>query len=242
MGSRRHNPRRPVSRSREYASKSLRPWVGSAFSAPHVTEWVTVDVTRTVKLLARMRGDKAFSDVRLSPLVLIMRAALAALAALARYPQANASWDSAAGEIVQYRDVNLGIATAMPRGLLVPNIRAAQTRTVRQLAQALENLVAEARSGKTQPERMKGGTFTITNVGVFGVDGATPILNPGEAAILCVGQIRRRPWEHKRKVALRDTLTLALSFDHRLIDGELASLVLSRIATVLEDPAFGVIE
>jgi len=107
---------------------------------------------------------------------------------------------------------------------------------VRELAQALDDLVTEARSGKTQPERMRGGTFTITNIGVFGVDGATPILNPGEAAILCVGQIRRRPWEHKGKVALRDTCTLALSFDHRLVDGELGSHLLSRIAQVLEDP------
>jgi 2-oxoisovalerate dehydrogenase E2 component (dihydrolipoyl transacylase) len=221
----------PIRGVRKHTAEAM---VGSAFSAPHVTEWTTVDMTRSLKLLANLRSDVGFAGIRLTPLVLVMRAALLALG---RHPGANAKWDAEANEIIQFRDVNLGIAAATPRGLLVPNIRAAQTLTTRELANALNDLIVEAREGKTQPDRVKNGTFTITNIGVFGVDGGTPILNPGEAAILCMGRIREQPWAHKGRVRLRRTTTLALSFDHRLIDGELGSRLLADIARVLENPA-----
>ncbi|CAN5231602.1 dihydrolipoamide acetyltransferase family protein [soil metagenome] len=208
--------------------------VSSAFTAPHVTEWVTVDVTETLTLLEQLRRDRAFTDARLTPLVLIARATLSALRT---HPQINATWDADANEIVQYRDVNLGVAAATPRGLLVPNIKAAQTLSTRDLCDALDALITDARAGRTTPEAMSRGTFTITNIGVFGIDGGTPILNPGEAGILCVGQIVRRPWEYRGEVALRSVCTLAMSFDHRLVDGQLGSQVLAHIARLLENPA-----
>jgi pyruvate dehydrogenase E2 component (dihydrolipoamide acetyltransferase) len=220
--------RTPVRGVRKHTAEAM---VASAFTAPHVTEWVSVDVTRTLKLMRRLRAEREFADVRLTPLCFVARAALLAIA---RHPEINAKWD--ADEIVQFRDVNLGIAAATPRGLIVPNIPAAQSLSLRELAGALSGLVEEARAGKTPPNRMRGGTVTITNIGVFGVDGGTPILNPGEAAILCFGQIRRQPWEHHGRVRLREVTTLALSFDHRLVDGELGSKVLRDIARVLERP------
>jgi 2-oxoisovalerate dehydrogenase E2 component (dihydrolipoyl transacylase) len=208
--------------------------VASAFTAPHVTEWVTVDVTRSMRLLARLRADSRYRNGRISPLLLVTRAVLLTIQ---RHPQINAKWDASAQEIVEYRDVNVGIAAATSRGLIVPNIKAAQTLTMLELADALDVQIADARAGRIQPPQMAGGTFTITNVGAFGVDGATPILNPGEAAILCVGQIRQQPWNHNGRIKLRDVATLALSFDHRLIDGELGSQVLAGIAALLERPA-----
>lgn len=223
--------RTPIKGIRKRTAEAM---VLSAFSAPHVTEWVTVDVTRSLKLLEKIKSDKSFAGVRLSPLLLIIRATLLSLA---RNPEANATWDDTASEIVQFRDVNLGIATATPRGLLVPNIRCAQALSTLDLAKALEDLIVQARAGKARVEAMQKGTFTITNIGVFNVDCGTPILNPGEAVILCVGAIRRKPWEHKGKIKLRSLCTLALSFDHRLIDGELGSRVLADIAHFLQDPA-----
>jgi pyruvate dehydrogenase E2 component (dihydrolipoamide acetyltransferase) len=222
--------RTPIRGVRKHTAEAM---VSSAFTAPHVTEWVTVDMTRSLKLLKRARAEAAFEGVRLTPLCLVVKAALTAIA---RHPGINAKWDAEAGEIVQYPDVNLGIAAATPRGLIVPNIAAAQRLSLRETALALTDLIGQARDGKTPPERMRNGTFTITNIGVFGIDGGTPILNPGEAAILCLGQVRRTPWEHKGRIRLRDTTTLALSFDHRLVDGELGSLVLRDIARFLERP------
>jgi 2-oxoisovalerate dehydrogenase E2 component (dihydrolipoyl transacylase) len=212
--------------------------VASAFSAPHVTEWVTIDVTDILTLLEQLRDDRAFAGVRLTPLVLIVRATLSALAA---HPDINSKWDAAAGEIVRYRDVNLGIAAATPRGLLVPNIKRANKLGTRELCDALDDLIIQARAGKTQPEAMAKGTFTITNIGVFGIDGGTPILNPGEAGILCVGQIARRPWEHQGEIKLRSVCTLSLSFDHRLVDGKLGSEVLAHIARLLTQPSFALV-
>ncbi|MGW6751730.1 dihydrolipoamide acetyltransferase family protein [Streptomyces sp. NPDC055006] len=222
--------RTPIRGVRKHIAEAM---VESAFTAPHATEWVTVDVTRSLKLLQRARADKAFAGVRLTPLCLVIKAALTAIA---RHPEINAKWDAAAGEILQYSDINLGIAAATPRGLIVPNIAAAQRLSLREIALALTDLIDQARAGRTPPERMRNGTFTITNIGVFGIDGGTPILNPGEAALLCFGQVRRTPWEHKGRVRLRDTTTLAMSFDHRLVDGELGSLVLRDIARFLERP------
>ncbi|MET8943290.1 dihydrolipoamide acetyltransferase family protein [Streptomyces sp. NPDC004542] len=206
---------------------------GSAFTAPHVTEFVTVDVTRTMKLVEELKQDKDMQGLRVTPLLLIARALLVAIR---RNPEINASWDEANQEIVVKHYVNLGIAAATPRGLIVPNIKDAHAKTLPQLAEALGELVATARDGKTSPAAMQGGTVTVTNVGVFGVDTGTPILNPGESAILAVGAIKLQPWVHKGKVKPRQVTTLALSFDHRLVDGELGSKVLADVAAVLEQP------
>ncbi|MGW4323662.1 dihydrolipoamide acetyltransferase family protein [Streptomyces sp. NPDC004684] len=207
--------------------------VGSAFTAPHVTEFVTVDVTRTMKLVEELKQDKEFTGLRVNPLLLIAKALLVAVK---RNPDINASWDEANQEIVLKHYVNLGIAAATPRGLIVPNIKDAHAKTLPQLAQSLGELVATAREGKTSPAAMQGGTVTITNVGVFGVDTGTPILNPGESAILAIGAIKLQPWVHKGKVKPRQVTTLALSFDHRLVDGELGSKVLADVAAILEQP------
>ncbi|MER5275368.1 dihydrolipoamide acetyltransferase family protein [Streptomyces sp. NPDC002809] len=207
--------------------------VGSAFTAPHVTEFVTVDVTRTMKLVAELKEDKDMAGVRVNPLLIIAKALLVAIK---RNPEVNAAWDEVNQEIVQKHYVNLGIAAATPRGLIVPNIKDAHEQTLPQLAASLGELVSTAREGKTSPAAMAGGTVTITNVGVFGVDTGTPILNPGESAILAVGAIKLQPWVHKGKVKPRQVTTLALSFDHRLVDGELGSKVLADVAAILEQP------
>ncbi|MFD3976773.1 dihydrolipoamide acetyltransferase family protein [Streptomyces cyaneofuscatus] len=207
--------------------------VGSAFTAPHVTEFVTIDVTRTMKLVAELKEDKEMAGVRVNPLLIIAKALLVAIK---RNPEVNAAWDEVNQEIVQKHYVNLGIAAATPRGLIVPNIKDAHDKTLPQLAGALGELVSTARDGKTSPAAMAGGTVTITNVGVFGVDTGTPILNPGESAILAVGAIKLQPWVHKGKVKPRQVTTLALSFDHRLVDGELGSKVLADVAAILEQP------
>ncbi|MEU5657586.1 dihydrolipoamide acetyltransferase family protein [Streptomyces sp. NPDC047737] len=207
--------------------------VGSAFTAPHVTEFVTVDVTRTMKLVAELKEDKDMAGVRVNPLLIIAKALLVAIR---RNPGINAAWDEANQEIVQKHYVNLGIAAATPRGLIVPNIKDAHAKTLPELGEALGELVSTAREGRTSPAAMAGGTVTITNVGVFGVDTGTPILNPGESAILAVGSIKLQPWVHKGKVKPRQVTTLALSFDHRLVDGELGSKVLADVAAVLEQP------
>ncbi|MBR7831634.1 2-oxo acid dehydrogenase subunit E2 [Actinospica durhamensis] len=208
--------------------------VASAFTAPHVTEFLTLDVTRTVKLVERLRAQPDFAGVKVSPLLI---AAKALMRAVAKYPEVNASWDEAAQEIVLRGSVNLGIAAATPRGLVVPNVKGAERLSLIELAQAFGRLTATAREGKTALADLTGGTITITNVGVFGVDTGTPILNPGEAAILAFGAIKQQPWVHKGKVKPRWVTTLALSFDHRLIDGELGSRFLRELGRGLEDPA-----
>ncbi|MFK0192654.1 dihydrolipoamide acetyltransferase family protein [Kitasatospora sp. NPDC090308] len=221
----------PVKGVRKATAQAM---VASAFTAPHVTEFVQVDVTRTMKLVRRLKeSGELGAGVRVSPLLLVAKALLTAVK---RYPEVNASWDEAAQEIVIRGAVNLGIAAATPRGLIVPNIKDAGSRTLSQLAVALGELVETARQGKTSPADMAGGSITITNVGVFGVDTGTPILNPGEAAILAFGAVRELPWVHKGKVVPRQVTTLALSFDHRLVDGELGSKVLADVAAVLEHP------
>ncbi|BCJ71862.1 dihydrolipoamide acetyltransferase component of pyruvate dehydrogenase complex [Catellatospora sp. IY07-71] len=207
--------------------------VASAFTAPHVTEFLTVDVTRSMKALDRLKADREWRDVRVSPLLLVAKAVLLAAK---RHPMVNSSWDEAAQEIVVKDYVNLGIAAATERGLIVPNIADAGRLSLRELADAMTDLVQTAKSGKTPPSAMSGGTFTITNVGVFGVDTGTPILPPGEAAILAFGAVRETPWAHKGKVKLRQVTTLGLSFDHRIIDGELGSKFLRDIGAFLTDP------
>ena len=208
--------------------------VASAFTAPHVTEFLTLDVTRTVKLVERLREQPEYAEVKVSPLLITAKALVSAIG---RFPEINASWDEAAQEIVLRGSVNLGIAAATPRGLVVPNIKAAERLSLLQLAQALAELTRTAREGKTALADLTGGTITITNVGVFGVDTGTPILNPGEAAILAFGAIKQQPWVHKGKVKPRWVTTLALSFDHRLVDGELGSKFLREVGRALADPA-----
>jgi pyruvate dehydrogenase E2 component (dihydrolipoamide acetyltransferase) len=212
--------------------------VQSAFSAPHVTEWVTVDATRTVELVERLKARRELRDVKVSPLLVLARAAMLAMR---RTPVINSFWDEAAQEVVFKSYVNLGLAAATPRGLVVPNIKDAQDLSLVDLATALGDLTAVARDGKTQPAEMSGGTFTITNVGVFGVDAGTPIINPGESAILCFGAIRKQPWVVSEggadEIAVRHVTTLALSFDHRHIDGASGSQFLADVAGMIEDPA-----
>ncbi|MEU0118079.1 dihydrolipoamide acetyltransferase family protein [Streptomyces bobili] len=220
----------PVKGVRKAVAEAM---VASAFTAPHVTEFLTVDVTRTMKLVRRLRRDPDFAGLRVTPMLLVAKALLTAVR---KHPAVNASWDEARQEIVVKDDVHLGIAAATPRGLVVPHIRNAHARPLPELARCLQDLVDTARAGKTAPADLSGSTVTITNIGVFGVDTGTPILNPGEAAILAVGAIGERPWIHKGRIVPRQVTTLALSFDHRLVDGELGSRVLTEIAAVLERP------
>src|SRR4051794_10920375 len=212
--------------------------VQSAFTAPHVTEWVTVDATRTVEFVERLKTRREFRDVKVSPLLVLARACMLAMR---RTPVLNSFWDEQAQQVVLKHYVNLGIAAATPRGLVVPNIKDAQDLSLLELAQGLNQLTAGAREGKTQPAEMSGGTFTITNVGVFGVDAGTPIINPGESAILCFGAIKKQPWvvdaNGEDSIVARHVTTLALSFDHRHIDGESGSRFLSDVAGIVEDPA-----
>ncbi|QSR33120.1 branched-chain alpha-keto acid dehydrogenase subunit E2 [Nocardioides sp. S5] len=207
----------------------------SAFTSPHVTEWITVDVTATMQLVERLKARRDLQDVRISPLLVLSRAVILAMK---RTPEINSWWDEAAQEVVYKHYVNLGIAAATPRGLVVPNVKDADSLSMTELAAALGELTATAREGKTQPAEMAGGTFTITNVGVFGVDAGTPIINPGESAILCFGAVNKRPWvdEVTGEIVVRDVTTLALSFDHRHIDGEKGSRFLADVAGILADP------
>jgi 2-oxoisovalerate dehydrogenase E2 component (dihydrolipoyl transacylase) len=210
----------------------------SAFTAPHVTEFLTIDVTPTMELIERLAVNKLSAGVRITVLALVSHAVCIVLD---RHPTLNSSWDEAAQEIVQHGYVNLGIAAATERGLVVPNIKDAQSLSLLDLAQALRALTQDARAGRLTREQLKGGTITITNVGVFGIDAGTPILNPGEAAILALGAVRRRPWEYRGEVALRQIVTLSLSFDHRLVDGEQASLFLSELGALLADPGLALL-
>ncbi|HVV77647.1 MAG TPA: dihydrolipoamide acetyltransferase family protein [Mycobacteriales bacterium] len=228
----------PATREQRLPIKGVRKatasaMVQSAFTAPHVTEWITVDVTETMNLARRLRTYPEFAGVKVSPLLLVARALILAVR---RHPMINSTWDEAAQEIVVKDYVNLGIAAATPRGLIVPNIKDAGGLSLPQLAAALDALVATARDGKTAPADMQRGTITITNVGVFGVDAGTPILNPGESAILCFGTVREQPWVHEGQIAVRQITTLALSFDHRVVDGQLGSEFLADLAGMLVDP------
>ena len=208
--------------------------VASAYSAPHVTIFTTVDVTAMMDFTDRLRTNREFADVRVSPLLVVAKALLVAVR---RNPLVNSTWDDAAQEIVVKDYVNLGIAAATPRGLIVPNIKSADSLSLLDLARELNQLVATARDGRTPPSDMSGGTITITNVGVFGMDNGTPILNPGESAILCFGAVRDMPWVHEGQLAVRKVTQLSLSFDHRIVDGQLGSQFLADIAAMLNDPA-----
>ncbi|GIF11604.1 dihydrolipoamide acetyltransferase family protein [Actinoplanes teichomyceticus] len=220
----------PVKGVRKLTAENM---VASAFTAPHVTEFLTVDVTRSMKALDKLRSRPEFAELRISPLLLVAKAVLLAVK---RHPMVNSAWSAATNEIVVKEYVNLGIAAATERGLIVPNIKDAGRLTLRELAEALNTLVRTAKSGRTPPADMAHGTLSITNVGVFGVDTGTPILPPGESAILAFGAIRPTPWVHKGKIKVRQVTTLGLSFDHRIIDGELGSKFLRDVGAFLSDP------
>lgn len=222
--------RTPVTGVRRRTAAAM---VASAFTAPQATVFLTVDVTPTLELLDDLRRDRALAGHRLTLLTVVAKAVTIAVA---RTPEVNARWDEAAGEIVQPRYVHLGIAATTPRGLLVPNVKDADRLHLGALADALADLTERARAGTTPPADLVGGTITITNVGVFGIDAGTPILNPGEAAILAVGAVRRRPWEHRDAIALRSVVTLAVTFDHRVVDGEQAARFVGDVGAVLANP------
>jgi 2-oxoisovalerate dehydrogenase E2 component (dihydrolipoyl transacylase) len=226
----RDESRTPIKGVRKHTAEAM---VRSAFTAPHVTIFVDVDVTPTMEMLERLRTSNHFTGVRLTPLAFVAKALLVALRT---NPSLNSFWAEDTQEIVTKHYVNLGIAAATPRGLMVPNIKNAHTLGLRELALALSELTGIAKDGKTQPAALADGTITITNIGVFGIDAGTPLLNPGEAAILCFGSIRRRPWEYQGEISLRSITTLSLSFDHRLVDGEQGSKFLATVADILADP------
>ncbi|HYO17952.1 MAG TPA: dihydrolipoamide acetyltransferase family protein, partial [Dermatophilaceae bacterium] len=226
--------REPIKGVRKATAAAM---VASAFTAPHASEWITFDVTATMELVQRLKARREFAGAKATPLLLLAKAVCLAIR---RTPELNSSWDEAAQEIVHHAGINLGIATATPRGLLVPNIKAADQLDLLELAVALKETIALAREGRCQPADLSGGTVSITNVGVFGIDGGTPILNPGEAGIVALGAISRRPWvvgtDADERIEPRWVSTLALSFDHRLADGEQASIFLADVARILADP------
>jgi len=229
----------PIKGVRKHTAAAM---VASAFTAPHVTEFVTVDVTATMELRDRVAARRDFRDVRVSPLLFVAKAVILAAGKTA---QINATWDDSAGEIVLKHYVNLGIAAATERGLIVPNIKDADALSLRELAEAMNSLTETARSGRTSPADMSGGTITITNVGVFGVDTGTPILNPGEAGIVAFGAVRRMPWVvgagPGERIEPRWVTQLAVSFDHRVVDGQQGSQFLSDVAAVLTDPGLALL-
>jgi len=225
----------PIRGVRKHTAAAM---VASAFTAPHVTEFVAVDVTPTMELRQRVAARPEFAGVKVSPLLFVAKALLLAVR---RHPMINSSWDERAQEIVVKEYVNLGIAAATPRGLIVPNIKDAGRLSLPDLAAALAELTETARSGRTTPAGMSGGTITITNVGVFGVDTGTPILNPGEAAILAFGAVREMPWVVDGQLAVRQVTQLGLSFDHRIVDGQLGSEFLADMAAILHDPPLALV-
>jgi len=230
LGASLREERIPIRGVRKHTAAAV---AASAFTAPHVTEFLQIDITETMTATQRLRTLPDFADVRVSPLLLVAKALLVAAA---RHPMVNSSWDEAAQEIVVRHYVNLGIAAATDRGLVVPNVKDAHLLSLPELARALAQLAETARSGKSSPADLSGGTISITNVGIFGVDTGTPILPVGEAAILAFGQVKDAPWVVDGELAVRKVCTLALSFDHRIVDGDLGSAVLRDIGAMLTDP------
>ena len=211
--------------------------VRSAYTAPHVSVWTDVDATRTMELVKRLKASPDFADIKVSPLLIMARAVIWAVR---RTPMVGAAWvdkEDGSAEIRVRNYVNLGIAAATPRGLLVPNIKDAQDLSMRELARALEKLTLTAREGRTTPADQQGGTITITNIGVFGMDAGTPIINPGESGIVAMGTIRQKPWVVDGEVRPRFVTTVSGSFDHRVIDGDGMSRFIADIASILEEPA-----
>ncbi|WP_457973199.1 dihydrolipoamide acetyltransferase family protein [Arthrobacter sp. D1-17] len=224
----------PVKGVRKATAKAM---VDSAFSAPHVSIFVDVDASRTMEFVKRLKASRDFEGIRVSPLLILAKAVIWAAA---RNPSVNATWvDSPDGsaEIQVKHFMNLGIAAATPRGLMVPNIKNAQDLSLKELALALNDLATTARAGKTQPAQMQGGTLTITNIGALGIDTGTPIINPGEVAIVAFGTIKQKPWVLDGEVIPRWITTLGGSFDHRVVDGDLSARFMADVAAILEEPA-----
>ncbi len=206
--------------------------VQSAFSAPHVSIFVDVDATRTMEYVKRLKVSADFAGVKVTPLLIMAKAMIWAVR---RNPTVNSTWTDT--EIIIRNYVNFGVAAATPRGLIVPNIKDADKMSMLELAMALEKLAATAREGKTTPQDMQGGTITVTNIGVFGVDTGTPILNPGEVGIVALGSIRPKPWVVDDQILIRQVTTIGATFDHRVVDGDVASRFVQDVASVIEEPA-----
>ena len=223
---------------RSVRKRTAEAMVASAFTAPHVTVFNEIDMTHAMQIVAQLRTAREWADVKISPLAVIAKALLVAIR---RNPEVNASWDEAAQEIVYKHYVNLGIAAATPRGLIVPNLKDAHLMTLRELAEGIGDLARTARAGRTSLRDTRDGTITVTNYGVFDIDSGTPILNPGESAILGVGAIKEKPWVVDGRIEPRRVATLSLSFDHRLIDGALGAELLRDVSAVLEDPSLGLV-
>ena len=230
-------PAAPTAREERIPVKGVRKaianaMVSSAFSAPHVSIFVDVDATRTMEYVKRLKVSTDFAGTKVTPLLIMAKAMMWAVR---RNPMVNATFT--AEEIIVHNFVNFGIAAATPRGLIVPNIKDADQMSMLELAQAIEQLAATAREGKTTPADMKDGTITITNIGVFGVDTGTPILNPGEVAIVALGSIRPKPWVVNNEIQVRQVTTIGATFDHRVVDGDVASRFVQDVASVIEEPA-----
>ena len=230
-------PERPNDRETRIPVKGVRKaiaqtMVQSAYSAPHVSVFVDVDATRTMEFVKRLKTSPDFVGVKVSPLLIMAKAMIWAVR---RNPTVNAQWTD--DEIIVKHYVNFGVAAATPRGLIVPNVKEAQAMSMVELATALEQLTLTARDGKTQPAEMQGGTITITNIGVFGMDTGTPILNTGEVAIVALGTIKQKPWVVDGEVRPRYVTTIGASFDHRVVDGDVASRFLADVASIIEEPA-----
>ncbi|MBG6191090.1 pyruvate dehydrogenase E2 component (dihydrolipoamide acetyltransferase) [Arthrobacter sp. CAN_A212] len=221
--------RLPVKGVRKATAKAM---VESAFSAPHVSIFVDVDASRTMEFVKRLKASRDFEGIKVSPLLILCKAVIWAAA---RNPSVNATW--AGDEILVKHFMNLGIAAATPRGLMVPNIKDAQDLTLKELAVALNELATTARAGKTQPAQMQGGSLTVTNIGALGIDTGTPIINPGEVAIVAFGTIKQKPWVLDGEVIPRWITTLGGSFDHRVVDGDLSARFMADVASILEEPA-----
>lgn len=221
--------RLPVKGVRKATAKAM---VESAFSAPHVSIFVDVDASRTMEFVKRLKASRDFEGIKVSPLLILCKAVIWAAA---RNPSVNATWTG--DEILVKHFMNLGIAAATPRGLMVPNIKDAQDLTLKELAVALNELATTARAGKTQPAQMQGGSLTVTNIGALGIDTGTPIINPGEVAIVAFGTIKQKPWVVDGEVKPRWITTLGGSFDHRVVDGDLSARFMADVASILEEPA-----
>ncbi|MFY0671652.1 MAG: 2-oxo acid dehydrogenase subunit E2 [Aquiluna sp.] len=230
-------PQQPSEREERIPVKGVRKaiataMVKSAFTAPHVSIFVDVDATRTMEYVKRLKSSVDFAGIKVTPLLIMAKAMIWAVR---RNPMVNSTWTDK--EIIVHNFVNLGIAAATPRGLIVPNIKDADSMNMLELAQAIEQLAATARDGKTTPEEMAEGTITITNIGVFGVDTGTPILNPGEVSIVALGSIRKKPWVVDDEIVVRQITTIGATFDHRVVDGDVASRFVQDVASVIEEPA-----
>ena len=199
---------------------------------PEATAWVDVDATGLMAAKDEIKAVNAAAGIGLLALF-----ARISVTALTKFPELNARVDLEAQEIVQLHDINLSFAAQSPRGLVVPVVHDAGEMTTAELAAALRELTELARDGKLSPAQMMGGTFTLNNYGVFGTDGATPIINYPEAAMLGVGRIIDRPWAHEGQVALRKVAQLGLTFDHRVCDGGIAGGFLRFVADCVEKPA-----